>query len=115
MKKGGNEVAWKEICKSKDQGGLGLKDLFRWNDLFLIKHVWNLLSKKDTIWVDWVLQNRLKGRNSRADEQCRQASWMWNHLLDLRRDICNHMMIKQGDGTTASVWFDKWCDIGPLL
>lgn len=39
-KKGGAKVAWKDICRPKDQGGLGLKDLGKWNELFLVKHIW---------------------------------------------------------------------------
>ncbi|GJS69606.1 hypothetical protein Tco_0702447 [Tanacetum coccineum] len=46
--KGRAKVAWKHICKPKEKGGLGIKDLETWNDALLSKHVWNIASKKDT-------------------------------------------------------------------
>nr|GFB24799.1 reverse transcriptase domain, reverse transcriptase zinc-binding domain protein [Tanacetum cinerariifolium] len=47
--KGRAKVAWKRICKPKEQGGLGIKDLETWNDALSAKHVSNIASKKDTI------------------------------------------------------------------
>lgn len=113
-KKGGTKVAWKKICKPKDQGGLGLKDLEKRNDMFLIKHIWNLLSGRDTIWVDWIQNVRLKRRNFWEVEKSRHASWLWNHMLDMRGQVSKFLMVKLGDGRTASVGFDKWCTSGPL-
>lgn len=49
--KGKCKVAWKFVCSPKDQGGLGLKDLYTWNEALLSKHVWNIAIKKDTLWV----------------------------------------------------------------
>ncbi|GJT51379.1 hypothetical protein Tco_0977536 [Tanacetum coccineum] len=41
--KGRAKVAWKHICKPKEKGGLGIKDLETWNDALLSKHSdsWN--------------------------------------------------------------------------
>ncbi|GKD54771.1 RNA-directed DNA polymerase, eukaryota, reverse transcriptase zinc-binding domain protein [Tanacetum coccineum] len=52
--KGKTKVAWKNVCKPKNQGGLGLKDLTIWNHTLLVKHLWNIANKKDTLWVKWV-------------------------------------------------------------
>lgn len=49
--KGKTRVAWKEVCKPKNEGGLELKSLEHWNEVFMIKHIWCLLSNQDTIWV----------------------------------------------------------------
>lgn len=109
-----SRVAWKEICKPKDQGGLGLKNLERWNDVFLIKLICNILTCKNTIWVDWIRSNRLKDKNFWEVDQCNQASWMWNYLLSTRGVIRSRFVTKIGDGRSTSVWFDDWSRIGPL-
>ena len=61
MSIGKAKVAWKVICRPKSNGGLGLKDLLVWNKALLVKHVWNIASKKDTLWIKWVCTVKLKG------------------------------------------------------
>ena len=41
-------VSWKEICRPKNEGGLGFIDLSAWNLALLSKALWNLQSKKDS-------------------------------------------------------------------
>ncbi|PWA77554.1 hypothetical protein CTI12_AA223380 [Artemisia annua] len=48
------KVAWKNICRPKSCGGLGLKVLDIWNKTLLIKDLWNIVLKKDTLWVKLV-------------------------------------------------------------
>ena len=40
------KVAWSTIYKAKTHGGLGLKDLSAWNIALLVKHIWNVATKK---------------------------------------------------------------------
>ncbi|XP_019418518.1 PREDICTED: uncharacterized protein LOC109329295 [Lupinus angustifolius] len=44
-------VAWDVVCKSKELGGLGVKDLFRFNLALLGKWRWRRLQDKDALWV----------------------------------------------------------------
>ena len=69
--KGKCKVAWKDVCCPKDQGGLGLKDLYTWNEAFLSKHVWIIAINKDTLWVKWIHTVKLRGKN------------FWNVEVDL--------------------------------
>lgn len=41
--KGYNLVAWDIVTKPKDEGGLGVKNLFLHNDALLIKHLHKVL------------------------------------------------------------------------
>ncbi|GJY38842.1 RNA-directed DNA polymerase, eukaryota, reverse transcriptase zinc-binding domain protein [Tanacetum coccineum] len=49
--KGKAKIAWKLVCRPKDQGGLGNKHLHEWNKVLPTKHIWNISVKKDTLWV----------------------------------------------------------------
>lgn len=112
--KGTAKVAWKDVCKPKDQGGLGLKNIGKWNEVMLIKNIWNILNQKNTIWVVRILSMRLKERNFWDVEPSRNASSTWNHLLELRDKLRQHIVTKLGDGLSTSAWFDNWCKLGPL-
>ncbi|MCI06473.1 ribonuclease H protein, partial [Trifolium medium] len=47
-----NWVKWSEVCKPKNQGGLGVRDVSRVNLSLLIKWRWKLLQKDDAIWKE---------------------------------------------------------------
>lgn len=48
------KVAWKEVCKPVEAGGLGVKDLVIWNQALILKLIWNICSKKDSLWIIWI-------------------------------------------------------------
>ncbi|GKC71869.1 RNA-directed DNA polymerase, eukaryota, reverse transcriptase zinc-binding domain protein [Tanacetum coccineum] len=58
--KGKSKVAWLELCKPKDQGDLGFKSLELWNKTLLVKHLWNVASRKESLWDKWINVVKLK-------------------------------------------------------
>ncbi|GJV01914.1 RNA-directed DNA polymerase, eukaryota, reverse transcriptase zinc-binding domain protein [Tanacetum coccineum] len=107
-------IGWKEVCKPKSQGGLGLKPLCAWNEALMAKHLWNIASNKDSIWVKWINIHKLKGRSFWDDGVLKGHSWVWAQLLDLRDRIKNYVNVRIGNGSSCNVWFDKWNSNGPL-
>ncbi|GJY04819.1 RNA-directed DNA polymerase, eukaryota, reverse transcriptase zinc-binding domain protein [Tanacetum coccineum] len=63
MKKGTAKVSWKVICRPKSQGGLGIKSLGPRNEALLCKHLWNVITQKDSLWVKWVNMAKLRGKS----------------------------------------------------
>ncbi|GKD27234.1 hypothetical protein Tco_1233448 [Tanacetum coccineum] len=114
LSSGKAKVGWSVICKPKDQGGLGLKDINLWNDALLIKHLWNIAAKKDSMWVKWIHEERLKGTSIWKAETDVNASWGWKNLLKLRDKIVQHVYYKIGNGKKTSVWYDTWHELCPL-
>lgn len=56
-------VAWSEVCTPKKEGGLGLFNLKDWNIALLSCILWDLHSKKDSLWVRLVHHYYFKGGN----------------------------------------------------
>lgn len=112
--RGITSVAWKDICKPKSQGGLGLKPLRFMNEALMTKHLWNVICKKDSLWVKWIHTYRVKGRNIWNDVSSVNGSWNWNQIIGLKNKIRDFVVYKLGDGKDCSVWFDKWHTNGPL-
>ncbi|GJU10211.1 RNA-directed DNA polymerase, eukaryota, reverse transcriptase zinc-binding domain protein [Tanacetum coccineum] len=115
LTRGKARVAWKEVCKPKDQGGLGLKPLDMWNNTLLIKHLWNIAANKESLWVKWINTVKLKGR-SIWDIQCfGNDSWCWKTILSLRKLVMDHIRHKIGNGRNISAWYDRWNDNQALI
>ncbi|GJY29341.1 hypothetical protein Tco_0405108 [Tanacetum coccineum] len=83
--KGRSKVAWKEVCKSKKEGGLGIKHLGDWNE--------------ESLW---------------AIEEEAGDSGTWKALLELRNKVRPYIFHQIGNGENVSMWNDNWCDMGYL-
>ncbi|GJX54328.1 hypothetical protein Tco_0282697, partial [Tanacetum coccineum] len=49
MRRGKAKVAWEVVCVPKKEGGLGLRKIELFNKALMISHIWNLLSRKDSL------------------------------------------------------------------
>ncbi|GKF34194.1 hypothetical protein Tco_0107394 [Tanacetum coccineum] len=114
LKRGSAKVAWKDIYAPKSQGGLGIKRLGPWNETLLCKHLWNLITKKESLWVKWVYIVRLKEKSIWNVEIDENDSGTWKAILNLREKVRNNVWKEIKDGKDTSVWFDKWCHDTPL-
>ncbi|KAK3189471.1 hypothetical protein Dsin_029032 [Dipteronia sinensis] len=111
----GAKICWYEVCLPKKEGGLGSKDLSSWNKALMIRHIWILRYGTNNLWSSWIKACHLKDSNLwEAKAQC-TCSWNWRKLLHLRplvRSLIQHFI---GNGSSTSLWFDKWHTDGPLL
>nr|GEX79668.1 RNA-directed DNA polymerase, eukaryota, reverse transcriptase zinc-binding domain protein [Tanacetum cinerariifolium] len=80
MEKGKAKFSWKAICRLKNQGGLGLKSLREWNEVMVIKHLWNIASKKHTLWAHWIVRMKLNNKSIWEISTDSNASWIWKAL-----------------------------------
>ena len=103
------------MCLPKEEGGLGLRRVKDLNDTNVMKHVWNLFYKKDSLWVAWVQRFYLRQGslwNAKVPTNC---SWSWRKILQLRERIRPLIKHKVGDGAATFLWHDSWNPVGPLL
>ncbi|GJT81127.1 RNA-directed DNA polymerase, eukaryota, reverse transcriptase zinc-binding domain protein [Tanacetum coccineum] len=119
LRRGHAKVKWKDVCSMKNQGGLGIKSLNIWNISLIAKHIWNVVSKKDSLWVKWVNAYRLIDRSSNVRNfwdipVLNDSSWGWRKLLQCRDVLREHFVCRIGDGSQTSVWYDNWLSLGPL-
>ncbi|CAG7862682.1 unnamed protein product, partial [Brassica rapa] len=53
-------VAWETVTLSKEEGGLGIRDLHQWNKACTLKLVWLLFFRSGSIWVAWFTKQILR-------------------------------------------------------
>ncbi|MFS7909488.1 putative RNA-directed DNA polymerase [Helianthus anomalus] len=114
LKRGKAKVKWKDVCMPMLHGGLGLKLLRTWNQALISKHTWNIISRKDSLWVKWVYTYRLNNGNFWEVNRKMDTCWSWRKILEFRDSLRHHIIHQVGNGRNTSAWFDNWHPIGPL-
>nr|GEX14971.1 hypothetical protein [Tanacetum cinerariifolium] len=72
--------------------------------------LWSVIAKKDTLWVNWINTEYLKGKSVWVFSAKASSSAGWNEMLKLRDKVRKHILWKVGDG----VWYNNWCSISPI-
>ncbi|GJV56857.1 RNA-directed DNA polymerase, eukaryota, reverse transcriptase zinc-binding domain protein [Tanacetum coccineum] len=108
LSKGKAKVTWKQICRPKDEGDMGIKSLEVWNEVLMTKHLWNVATLKESLWVKWTNINRVRGESIWIIDCDKNASQGWKQILKLRDKMRNHIISKIGDGSSVFLWHDKW-------
>ncbi|MCI00244.1 LINE-1 reverse transcriptase like [Trifolium medium] len=116
-------VKWVDVCRPKERGGLGIRNLRLVNVSLLTKWRWRLLTSQDMFWVK-VLKAKYGGdiahvSNLSSCGDVKFASLWWKDLCSLGRmvpsddgDWCSDIMIKKlGNGGNTRFWHDLW--MGP--
>lgn len=109
------KVSWKDCCKPKDEGGLGLRPIKEANDVSCLKLVWRIVSSKSSLWVRWINRYLIR-KNSfwSVRESISLGSWMWKKILKYRDVAKDFLKVEVNNGTSTSFWFDHWSPLGRL-
>lgn len=80
-------IAWQTVCKPKNKGGMNVIDLECWNSITLMKHLWDLSLKTDSLWVKWMHMYFIKGQMLSNMEVHNSSSWIFKRIMKVRQDI----------------------------
>ncbi|GAU47706.1 hypothetical protein TSUD_177110 [Trifolium subterraneum] len=115
-------VSWKDVCRPKGEGGLGVRDLKWFNLSLMAKWWWRLLMEEGPLWRN-VLDAKYGGvgRANLSIGRGNHFSLWWKDLVglgtrsggvvDWTQDIFSK---KLGCGGSTSFWLDRWVGIVPL-
>ena len=112
--RGKSKVAWEEVCLPKEEGGLGVRRIEPFNAALITTHIWNIVAKKDSLWIRWIHSYKLKGKTLWEVPLRGTLSWSWRKILQVRSLVRNYLWFEVGNGRTISAWYDSWCLDGPI-
>ncbi|KAL2252776.1 UNVERIFIED_CONTAM: Retrovirus-related Pol polyprotein from type-1 retrotransposable element R2 [Sesamum indicum] len=108
------KVAWKDICRPKEEGGLGFKNISTLNRSLMTKKLCDVIKCDSTsIWVEWLYKGRLQ-HTSIWTITDHGGSWGWRKILRLRMFLRTMVDYRIGDGRNFFLWQDPWHHLGPL-
>ncbi|KAL2253036.1 UNVERIFIED_CONTAM: hypothetical protein Sindi_0098300 [Sesamum indicum] len=109
------KVAWKELCRPVDEGGLGFKDITTLNRALMTKKLCDIIQcDRTSIWVEWLYHDRLRDTSIWTIRD-HGGSWSWRKLLRLRIFLRPMVDYQIGDGRKFHLWQDPWHYLGPLI
>ncbi|GJS94303.1 hypothetical protein Tco_0801271 [Tanacetum coccineum] len=111
---GKSRVSLKLVCRPKEQGGLGIKPLKKWNEVLLIRQFWKIIENKESLWAKWVNLVKLKKKSIWNVQMDKSDSWGWKTMLKIRDAVKNHVWYNIRNGKSIYVFYDEWCSYGPL-
>ena len=109
------KVRWESVCLPNEEGGLGLRRIKDSNDTNVMKHIWNLFYRNDSLWVAWVRRLYLRRGSLWCAKTPSICSWSWRKILQLKDKIRPFIKHRVYNGKGTFLWHDFWNPIGPLL
>lgn len=109
------KVSWEDICKPKEEGGLGLRSLKEANKVSCLKLIWRIVSA-NSLWVQWI-RIHLVRKNSfwSLKYTTSLGSWMWRKLLKYRTIAKEFIKLEIRNGEQTHFWFDIWSPMDVCL
>ena len=100
------KAAWKLVCNSKENGGLGVHDLYIQNESLLLKHLHKFFNKCDIPWVQLMWNTHYIGDSIPIND--RKGSFWWKDIFKLMGKYKDMASVIIGDGSTCLFWSDLW-------
>lgn len=110
------KIAWSDVCKPKEEGGLGLRSLEEVNRVSCLKLIWRIFSARFSLWVQWIHRYLIRKDSFwSVKETSSLGSWMWKKLLQLRPIALQFIKMEINSGSSTSFWFDQWSPFGGFI
>ena len=115
-------VAWPEVCKTKRNGGLGIRHAHAQNQAYMMKLGWQLTHRKDDLWVKIVRDKYKCGSDVIPNiDQRRLGSNVWSGIKSVwdkakqnievnERGQCHWLPTKESVFTVKSA-YESFCEI----
>lgn len=109
------KLSWDQVCRPKEEGGLGLRSLSEINKVCCLKLIWRI-SSQNTLWTQWVKRYLIrKGSFWNVSDTSTLGSWIWKKLLKYRVLAKSFLKVDIRSGATTSFWFDEWSPLGRII
>lgn len=102
--------SWDDICQSKENGGLGIRDLHTVNKSLVIHTAYNIANSKNP-FLTVVLKSKYYPHNSFWNATHNSTkSVFWSSLMQVKQELTNNVTYQIHAGN-SSIWSTPWCPL----
>ncbi|XP_022019593.1 uncharacterized protein LOC110919635 [Helianthus annuus] len=80
----------------------------------MANHVWSILTKRKSLWVQWIYSHKLNGRSLWDVQPRGSVSWGWRKILAIKTAIRPFVWKVVRNGSQTNAWSDNWSQLCPL-
>lgn len=106
-------VAWKRLQYSKKEGGLGFRDLAKFNDALLAKQAWRIIQHPNSLFARLMKARYFNGESILDAKEKRLQSYGWSSLLSGIALLKKGSRYIVGDGQDVRIGIDNFVDSHP--
>ncbi|XP_004301440.1 PREDICTED: putative ribonuclease H protein At1g65750-like [Fragaria vesca subsp. vesca] len=107
----GNRIHWKSwelLGKTKEEGGLGFRDLHQFNMSLLAKQCWRLVEEPNSLWASVLKARYFPNCGFLEATKGYRASWSWASLIEARDLVFQGCCWQVVNGKSIQIWHDSW-------
>ncbi|XP_020867739.1 uncharacterized protein LOC110224809 isoform X1 [Arabidopsis lyrata subsp. lyrata] len=106
-------VSWNQMTKLKQHGGMGFRDLFKFNIALLAKQSWRILKEPHSL-LSRVIKAKYYSKSNLMNAKIgHRPSHAWRSIYQGTQLIKQGLRWRIGDGATVEIWSDQWLDTPP--
>ena len=99
-----------DICQMKDNGGLGIRDLYTINKSLLIQAAWNIVTNKNPFLSSVIKSKYYHNSSFWTVNTNGPRSVFWSSILQVKKELCANATYQLRAGN-SSIWSTPWCSI----
>lgn len=103
-------MTWRRMALPKASGVMGFRTLWEFNTAMLAKQGWRLLNENNSL-AAWLLKCKYFPRSDFLNAEIHEGnrpSFAWRSIMSAQYLLREGCRKRVGDGTSISVWEDKW-------
>lgn len=101
-------MAWDKLCVPKDEGGLGFRNMWQFNQALLAKQGWRILKEPNSLLARVLKAKYYPNSNFLKASVKPGDSYAWRSLMKGKQVLVNGSRYLVGSGTSILVWTDPW-------
>jgi hypothetical protein len=109
-------VNWHRVCSPIKVGGLGVRNIIKFNQTLLGKWIWRFSQERDALWrsVIEVKYGSVRGGWSSLPVTGSYGVSVWKFIRRGWDTVAKYLRFEVGEGSHIRFWHDLWCGNKPL-
>jgi hypothetical protein len=103
-------MSWHRLGKAKVKGGMGYRDLERFNMALLAKQGWRLMQEPDSFIGRIYKEKYYSNGTFLSSSLGRRPSYAWRSIWNAKKLLQEGLVWRVGDGRSIKIWKDRWLE-----